>query len=477
MSTAVRVVVPRAPSRGVPPSPTSAPLSRRLLHPRLAGARVKPLASSSSDDATTTLSDDVPAEKVSFASHCHAVLGMSGADVDKVLSREPKLAGYDVERAVAPKTRFFTDALGVPAEKLRAAVKRDPRILVVSLASLSSAAAWLERTCGVTPGEAGAILCRAPSLAWADAERNLTPTVDFLVDELGVSPPALKALATRQPSVLLMSVDGNLREKTAYFSRAFEDDDAGSSARSGSSSSGSDFASGRARACAMIAKHPAVLALSVEKSVAPKVRFLAETCGMGSRRAFAVAEKAPAILSLSLERNIAPTFRFLSHELGLGTEQAAKVVEQRPMLLAYSLDKKIRPTVAYLVHEFFPRCDAREAVTLCNYSLKNRIVPRVRVMRRQKLMAQAGETPALSPAYVLSRTDADFVDLVGCRRDAYDAEVREAARDPSAGRLGYLDDERKAPKGAWTLELGREMAARAREARGEEEGGEQRTRV
>jgi hypothetical protein len=35
--------------------------------------------------------------------------------------------------------------------------------------------------------------------------------------------------------------------------------------------------------------------------------------------------------------------------------------------------------------------------------------------------------------------------------------------------LGYLDDERKAPKGAWTLELGREMAARAREARGEEE--------
>ena len=51
---------------------------------------------------------------------------MSGADVDKVLSREPKLAGYDVERAVAPKTRFFTDALGVPAEKLRAAVKRDP---------------------------------------------------------------------------------------------------------------------------------------------------------------------------------------------------------------------------------------------------------------------------------------------------------------------------------------------------------------
>ena len=288
------------------PLPHIRPLSRRLLRPRLAGARVKPLASSSSDDATTTLSDDVPAEKVSFASHCHAVLGMSGADVDKVLSREPKLAGYDVERAVAPKTRFFTDALGVPAEKLRAAVKRDPRILVVSLASLSSAAAWLERTCGVTPGEAGAILCRAPSLAWADAERNLTPTVDFWMSP--ASPPA-QGVGDEAAERLAMSADGNLREKTAYFSRAlFEDDDAGSSARSDSSTSGSDFASGRARACAMIAKHPAVLALSVENR---SPRFASDgDGGMGSRRAFAVAEKAPAILSLSLERTSRRRFGF-----------------------------------------------------------------------------------------------------------------------------------------------------------------------
>ena len=153
-------------------------------------------------------------------------------------------------------------------------------------------------------------------------------------------------------------------------------------------------------------------------------------------------------MSLSLERNIVPTVQFLAEELELGVEGAARCVAQRPMILAYSVERKLRPTVEYLTAEFFPRCDVKTAVSLSSYSLRSRIVPRVRVLRKRGLMAAAvsGEGAEgganFSPAYVVCMRDDKFRQLAGIDADAYREEVR-AAEEEKIPTLGPLTDGRR----------------------------------
>ena len=356
---------------------------------------VRAQSSLTGDDASTSGS-------VSFESYARSALAMSDADVEKVLAHTPKLAGYDVASAIAPKVDHLCQELGADVARVKRAVQREPRLLTVSLARLESTACWLTDECGVKRGDVGTVLCKQPSVAWASVEANLRPTVRFLVDELGMSPTAVARAVKRRPSILLMNVDDNLRSKKRYFTDR--------------------LGLGEETVRAVLEKHPEILALSVD-SVAKTVEFFARDLGIGGDRAVRLVAKAPAVLSLSLERNIVPTIDFLAVELDLGMEGAIKCIETRPQLLAYSLERNVRPTVKYLVDEFFPACDVFDAVQLVTYSLKGRIVPRVRILRRKGMMS---EQSLHKPSYVVCMRDDQFQRLTGVTPDEYAVEVTRA---------------------------------------------------
>ena len=426
---------------------------------------------------------DAEAGAVSFAAFCATALEMTDADVAKVLDRVPKLKGYDVDRVLAPKVDLLALELGAGARALRAAVKRDPRLLTVSLLRLRATARWVEAECGVGQKSVGAVLCKQPSLAWQGVETTLGPAVAFLRDEIGVPAESLAAVAAKNPSILAMSVS-NLREKRDFFVNVFAD------ARDVDGA----FVSGPLEtANGVFRKNPQLFALSVKNSIVPKLTFFANELGLGASGAALLVTKSPAILHLSLERNIKPTTTFLVTELCLGRERAAKLVMSRPTVLAYSIDQKLRPTVAYLTHSFFPTCDAYDAAMCTTYSLKARIVPRVRALKSKGLMATAFKDPAFKVTYVMCASDARFCAMAEMEREKYDELVKQAKEDPDAGRIGWLTDGRRdenerndetsardkkkesvaeagaAPSASkvsltseeWTLEAAREMAARA----------------
>ena len=463
-----------------------APHARRPLRPRaswsgrplLARAVRCPSAFSAEDldaedvfdgDVSVTAGDAPDADDgaVSFSSFCATALEMTDADVAKVLERVPKLKGYDVERVLAPKVDLLARELGAGAAALGASVKRDPRLLTVSLQRLRATARWVEAECGVGSHAVGAVLCKQPSLAWLSVENTLGPALAFLRDEIGMAPESVAAVAARHPSVLAMSV-ANLTKKRDFFADE-------------------PLFLGPERANGMLRKNPQLFALSLTESVAPKLAFFANELGLGEDGAARLAAKSPSILCLSPERNIRPTARFLEKELGLGPKRAAKLILSRPNVLAYSIDNKLRPTVAYLTHSFFPTCDAYDAAMLCTYSLRGRIAPRVRALQRAGLMATAASDPAFAPNTVMCASDARFCEMAQIERESYDELVQQAKGDPDAGRLGWLEDGRrdaaeereatvagsesaakaKARKTVsltseeWTLEAAREMAARA----------------
>jgi mTERF domain-containing protein len=94
--------------------------------------------------------------------------------------------------------------------------------------------------------------------------------------------------------------------------------------------------------------------------------------------------------------------------------------------LAYSLERNVRPTVKYLVDEFFPACDVFDAVQLVTYSLKGRIVPRVRILRRKGMMS---EQSLHKPSYVVCMRDDQFQRLTGVTPEEYAVEVTRAKDD------------------------------------------------
>ena len=413
------------------------------------------------DGDVSVAAEDAPDAEdgaVRFSAFCATALEMTDADVARVLDRVPKLKGYDIERVLAPKVDLLARELGAGAAAVRASVKRDPRLLTVSLQRLRATARWVEAECCVESQAVGAVLCKQPSLAWLSVETTLGPALAFLRDEVGMAPESVAATAARHPSVLALSV-ANLRRKRDFFA-------------------GEPLFLGLETANATLRKTPQLFALSSRDSVAPKVAFFANELGLGEDGAAALVAKSPATLCLSLERNLRPTAAFLAKELGLG--RAAKLILSRPNVLAYSIDNKLRPTVAYLTHSFFPTCDAYDAAMLCTYSLRGRIAPRVRALQRAGLMATASSDPAFAPTYVMCASDARFCEMAGIERERYDAFVRQAKADPDAGRLGWLEDGRRDARDAgaesvvearapetsptseeWTPEAAREMAARA----------------
>jgi mTERF domain-containing protein len=220
---------------------------------------------------------------------------MSAAEIDGALRRAPKLRGYDVASVVAPKVRHLIDVLGATPAQVRKALRRDARLLACSLASIERTADWLRERCGVALEDVGGVLCAQPSLAWQSIDDNLTPTLAFLTDELGMTPKDVARCATRRPAVLCMRVDGTLRAKRAFYATLFGGEN--------ENENGEDVA---ARA---LRRHPELLALSVDGAARPKLAYLAAALEIGADRAARIVAKSPGVLSLSAEKTVAPTIR------------------------------------------------------------------------------------------------------------------------------------------------------------------------
>ena len=356
---------------------------------------------------------------------------MTDADVAKILAHTPKLKGYDVSSVVHPRWPSSATSWAPPRTKLRAAIKREPRLLVVGLPSLVVTAEYFRDEIGVPKNKLGAMLCKQPSLAWASVPEKLRPVVAFLGDELGMSPAAVADVASRHPSVLQMSVHDTLRAKARFYADAFRLTDA--------------------QTCAMLAKHPKLLCLSVDAAVRPKLAYLATTLGLGRGGATRLAASAPAILSLSLERNIVPTVQFLAEELELGVEGAARCVAQRPMILAYSVEREncaprwsISPPSFSAMRRGRRRCRCRATPSgLASFPAcaccanEGSWPPRCRVKVPRGV-------PTFSPAYVVCMRDDKFRQLAGIDADAYREEVRRGGgEDPHARTTDGRTKERR----------------------------------
>ncbi|XP_006650689.2 transcription termination factor MTEF1, chloroplastic-like [Oryza brachyantha] len=209
---------------------------------------------------------------------------------DKILSLE--LMGVDYGRALA----------------------LNPALRDAAPESIHAVVAFLQSR-GLHFKDLGRVFGMCPSLLTASVRADLRPVFAFLTDDLGVPDTAYRRVVVKCPRVLACSVRDQLRPALLYLRRL-------------------GFRDGRALAF----QDPILLVSSVERTMIPKLDFLAGL-GMSRDDAVAMVLRCPALFTFSVERNYKPKFEYLVSVMGGGVDD----IKAFPQYFTFSLDKRIAP--------------------------------------------------------------------------------------------------------------------------------------
>ena len=226
----------------------------------------------------------------------------------RALSRDSRLLGTR-KGGIAEAAAF----LGERGVDVGALIARQPTLASVSATRIAAKVYWLEAVAGQEA--ATAAVRRTPSILLASLEGQLKPVVAFLT-EIGVDPAAV---AKKAPSVLTRSVSGHLVPLCAYL------DDLMDLAGSGHE---------------VARKYPILLAYGVESKLQRNASFLADR-GLDVPR---VVRAHPPVLAYSTERNMAPKLDYLVDVMGRDVSQ----VNALPQFLGYSLHARIIPRHTFI---------------------------------------------------------------------------------------------------------------------------------
>ncbi|TVU44719.1 hypothetical protein EJB05_04170 [Eragrostis curvula] len=197
----------------------------------------------------------------------------------------------------------------------RRALSLNPALRDAAPESIHAVVTFLQSR-GLHFKDLGRVFGMCPSVLTASVRAHLRPVFAFLSDDLGLPEPAHRRAIVKCPRLLACSVRDQLRPALLYLRRlGFRD----------------------TRALAL--QDPILLVSSVERTMAPKLEYLASGLGMSRDDAVAMVLRCPALLTFSIERNYKPKFEYLVEAMGGGVDD----VKAFPQYFSFSLEKRIVP--------------------------------------------------------------------------------------------------------------------------------------
>lgn len=334
-------------------------------------------------------------------------LGLGTKDVVQMLNKEILLLTYNAEENIRPTIQFLmrgkvgtclgmVERKGVSTrtsadlesellsheaieeekeqiiqERLKALVMGHPKVLSASLErNLKPTVDFFLRDVGLTELEFGKVMYRrGGSLLEANVERTLTRKVDFLRDELGLELDMEEASADVDVDVDVDGIhidpnDVNIQRMDAgeqvKLEPRFPSTDADADAEQDGTRKQKLTNYEKKRLLAqMIATAPDILTLSIDKNLKPKFDYFRHELNFTKEQLQYVILKRPQLLALNLDRNIIPKVEFFLRErqvvsvdtalekyeggLGMTMDEIREWIVQFPQTLTFVLDSRIRP--------------------------------------------------------------------------------------------------------------------------------------
>ncbi|CAA6669910.1 unnamed protein product [Spirodela intermedia] len=195
------------------------------------------------------------------------------------------------------------------------ALSLNPSLRSAPIDSLHAVVSYLLSK-GVHHKDMGRIFGMCPGALTADVRRDLAPVFRFLAGQLGVPSTGFRRVVNKCPRLLVCSVPEQLQPALIFLRRlGFWDMEA------------------------LAYQDPVLLASSVERTLLPKLEYLAGELGYGREEAAAMVVRCPALFTFSVENNFRPKLGYLVGEMGRSVEE----LREFPQYFAFSLEKRIKP--------------------------------------------------------------------------------------------------------------------------------------
>ena len=193
----------------------------------------------------------------------------------------------------------------------------------------------LRRTMNLSDEDVRVILSKQPALLHYSADRNLAPTILFLVRALDLSKSELRSMVIDCPSILGYSLD-NLRRKIAFFAALYanEEDD------------------GIDRIRQLLVATPKLLLAAVDTGLMPRMKFLHNEIQFSREELQRLYEKNPKLFLYSLDGNLREKIVFFFIlQLRMETKDVRKILLSYPQVMDYNLENHMKPIAEYCMTE------------------------------------------------------------------------------------------------------------------------------
>jgi mTERF domain-containing protein len=264
------------------------------------------------------------------------------ADVDKehdddedckISHARPTLTLEDMSQMFAPDVSYFylQNELGLPEATMWKITYEASSALGMTTATIRRKIDVLRETMDLTDDDIRSILERHPTILHLSADKNISPTILFLLRALNLGRDDLRAIVLSSPCILSYST-ANLKSKIRFFTHLLQ------------------FSAQEARD--LFLKEPKLLRAGVNTGLVPHMRFLIRDLEIPLEMLRSIVQKHPRILLYSVDKNLSPKLiHYMSLTLQMDQVQVQKILLTYPAILAYNLDRHILPITDYFVKD------------------------------------------------------------------------------------------------------------------------------
>jgi mTERF len=189
----------------------------------------------------------------------------------------------------------------------------------------------LQDTMNLTEHDIRTIIERQPTVLHLSADKNIAPTLLFLLRALMLGRNELRTLIVTCPAILCYSIT-NLKAKIQFFTNVMK------------------YSIDECRE--LLLKKPDLFRSSVQTGLVPHFQFLSSDMEFSLDQLQCLVLHHPSILLYSLEQNLIPKLvYFMIMRLQMSTKHVHKLLLSFPYVLNCNLDRTILPMTVYFVNE------------------------------------------------------------------------------------------------------------------------------
>mmetsp|Transcript_92453 Transcript_92453/g.266961 ORF Transcript_92453/g.266961 Transcript_92453/m.266961 type:complete len:610 (-) Transcript_92453:31-1860(-) len=224
---------------------------------------------------------------------------------------------------------YLRDELGLGEDVMWKITNNAGSVLMMKVSNIRKKVELLRKTIKLSDDELRQLLSAKPELLHLSANKNLSPTILFLLRQLDLGTKDLRTLVLGCPALLTYAIP-NLQKKLKFFQTTM----------------GLTVEETRK----LLLEEPKLMKCSVNEGFMPRYRFLLREVNIPREDIVRIIKKNPRILAMSVSQNLQPKIIFFFiMTLMMTPNDVRKLLLKYPGILDYNLESTILPLTRYFL--------------------------------------------------------------------------------------------------------------------------------